>query len=126
MRFQRNRRRLSYEVKNGVVQAKLLERHVVKEIVDRLWLQARIKVWVINQPVGGKTPQNVAGIPDLMGVAPGGKAILLEVKRPGGVHRIAQTLFIDEVKAKGAIAGFVDSWKSCRELFHEHGIELSA
>ena len=104
----------------------LSEEMVLKEIVTRLWMQGRIKVWRVKERIPGYGELSTPGISDLIGVVPGGKAIFLEVKRPGGVHRIAQTQFIDEVKVHGAIAGFVDSWDSCRRLFREYGIELAA
>ncbi len=121
------RRRLSFEHKDGKWQAKLLERHVVKEIVERLWFQARIKVWVINQPVAGKTPQNVAGLPDLWGWIPkrmvdtgdnpfgllspvAALPLCIEVKRPGGVRSPAQIQFISEAKSGGCVAFFAESW----------------
>jgi hypothetical protein len=143
MRFHGTRRWLSYEVKNGVVQPKLLERHIVKEFVDRLWFQAKIKVWVINQPVGGKTPQNEAGIPDLVGFVPKRMVqtgdnpfgllspapaipLFIEVKRPGGRRRPAQERFIEEAKAGGCCAFFAESWKDVVDNLAWVGVQLNA
>lgn len=133
-------RRLSYEVKNGVVQAKLLERHIVKEIIDRLWYQARIKVWIINQPVAGKTAQNAPGIPDLIGYVPKrmvagdnpfgllspvpAAPLFIEVKRPGGKRREMQKRFIEEAKAGGCIAFFAESWSDVVRELQGCGIKL--
>lgn len=128
-----------WEQKNGVFQPVLLERHVVREIVERLWLQARIKVWVINQPVGGKTAQNAPGIPDLVGWIPKhglkvttegqvvpayGTALYIEVKRPGGVRRPAQIRFIEEAVQGGCVAFFADSWECCLGELKKFGIDL--
>ncbi len=149
MRRIRNKRRLSYEFKDGKWQAKLLERHVVKEIIDRLWFQARIRVVVINQPVGGKTPQNEAGIPDLIGWIPHrpmliplpedirdsipppfrvadvpGMALFIEVKRPGGKRRPAQERFIEDARAGGCCAFFAESWNDVVTELSKYGIPL--
>lgn len=124
----------------------LLERHVVREIVDRLWLQAKIKVWVINQPVHGKTPQNEAGLPDLQGYIPRhvlahadgwlspGQGITeaqtfavplyIEVKRPGGVRSEAQKRFILEAKQGGCVAFFAESWLDVVRELQMVGIAL--
>lgn len=137
-------RRLSYEVKNGVVQAKLLERHIVREIIDRLWYQAHIKVWIINQPVNGKTAQNAPGIPDLIGHFRVEKSheqgvdghgivrcrwwetipLYIEVKRPGGKRREMQKRFIEEAKAGGCIAFFAESWSDVVRELQGCGIKL--
>lgn len=133
------RRKLAFEYKDGKYQAKLLERHVVREIVDRLWLQAGIKVWVINQPVGGKTPQNVPGIPDLWGWVPHLRYVnhekgtstpnfalplMIEVKRPGGVRSPAQERFIEEAKAGGCVAFFAESWDDVVRELARVGVQL--
>lgn len=137
-----HKKRVRYEVKNGITQPVLLERHVVREIVDRLWLQAGIKVWVINQPVGGKVKQNVPGIPDLMGWVPNyGLGLLkdvepptvkacfavplfIEVKRPGGVRSFAQERFIEEASQAGCIAFFATSWAEVVAVLDRYGIEV--
>lgn len=117
----------------------LLEEHVLKEIVDRLWLQARIKVWRVNCPVGGKVRPNESGIPDLLGYIPSkleyytpegirklSLPLYIEVKRPGGVRRPAQESFIKEASEAGCVAFFAESWFDViRELF-KVGVKLSA
>ncbi len=145
----RGPRRIRYEVKNGVTQPVLLERHVLREIVDRLWLQAKIKVWQINQPVGGKVKQNVAGIPDLIGFIPKGTQrqvwnvpmqghtfsntmagmshsvpLFIEVKRPGGRRRPEQIAFIDEAKSGGCAAFFAESWMDVVRELSMFGLSL--
>ncbi len=114
-----------WDKKRGVWQPRLSEEMVLKEVVERLWLQARIKVWRIRERIPGAGRLSTAGLPDLVGAAPGGTAIFLEIKRPRGVHRPAQELFINEVKGLGAIAGFCHSWDDAVALFGEHGINLS-
>lgn len=138
-RRQRSRRRdQKWELKNGVYQPVLLERHIEREIITRLWLQARIKVWKINQPVAGKTAQNEPGIPDLMGWLPfapnegmrgvpqGNRPLPLyiEVKRLGGVRRPAQERFIQEARAGGCAAFFAYSWADVVRELEKFGVSL--
>ena len=117
----------------------LLEEHVLREIVDRLWLQAKIKMWRINQPVAGKTRQNEAGIPDLMGWIPckspsqrldsgdeRAVPLYIEVKRPGGVRRTAQIRFIEEARAGGCAAFFAESWTDVMRELYPYGLRLAA
>jgi hypothetical protein len=133
------KRREKWELKDGKWQQVLLERHVVREIMDRLWLQAKIKVWQINQPYGGKVKQNVSGIPDLIGFIPwrtpmtepaspnystAALPLFIEVKRPGGHRRLMQKLFIEEARAGGAIAFFAESWCDVVREFKNIGIKL--
>lgn len=116
-------RKNAWDEKRGIWQPVLSEEHVLREIVARLWW-AKIKVWRIRERIPGQGRLSTAGIPDLIGVGPGGRAIFLEVKRPKGRHRLSQELFIDEVKKAGAVAGFVDSWSSVVDLFGTCGIKL--
>lgn len=134
------RRQPKWEFKNGKYQQVLLEKHVLREIMDRLWMQGKIKVWQINQPVGGKVQQNVSGIPDLIGFIPwrtplrapcvpnymkSALPLFIEVKRPGGHRRFYQERFIEEARAGGAIAFFAESWADvCKELREGCGIDL--
>lgn len=132
------RSRNVWDQKRGIWQLRISEEMVLQEIVERLWLQARIKVWRIRERIPGVGKLSTPGLADLIGVVPHswspwvdgkrfartGVALFLEVKRPGGAHRPVQTLFIDEVKASGAIAGFVDSWASCVALLSQYGIDL--
>ena len=122
--------RQKWEQKNGKFQPVLLEKHVVKELVVRLWANG-VKVWVIKERIPGKGMLSTPGIPDLMGYMkdPHGTGfthpVFIEVKRPGGVRRDAQIRFIDEAKRDGCVAGFADSWDSCKALFEKCGIHLS-
>lgn len=127
------RRRLSFEYKNGKYQAKLLERHVVREIVERLWLQARIKMWVVRERIPGVGQPSTAGIPDLIGWIPGPKfsdqvqlamPLFIEVKRPGGARRPAQEAFIAEARAGGCVAFFAESWDDVVKELSVVGVQL--
>lgn len=129
-----------WEEKDGKFQQVLLERHVVREIVERLWFQAKVKVWVINQPVAGKTAQNEPGVPDLVGWLPrrlpvsaplssaGTRTdplpLYIEVKRPGGRRSFFQERFISEAKEAGCAAFFAESWADVRRELAAFGLQL--
>ncbi len=49
------------------------------------------------------------GSSDLIGIAPDGRMIAMEVKRPGKKPTPAQCMFIDAVRRKGGIAGVATS-----------------
>lgn len=114
-----------YDPLRKVHQPKLQEEHVLREIVQRLWL-AKIPVFRVNCSVGGKVRPNQPGIPDLIGYIPykvwskqlgegqpeNGVAIplFIEVKRPGGARRTAQIQFINDSKSAGCAAFFAESW----------------
>jgi len=120
-------RRTRYEFKNGVHQPVLTEENVLREIVWRLWLQAKIKVWRIRERIPGRGALSTAGIPDLIGWIPlTGIAVFIEVKRPGGVHRAAQTQFIDEARRGGCIAFFAESWDDVVRELGAVGIKLQS
>jgi hypothetical protein len=128
---------VAWNAKRKLFEPVLLEEHVLREIVGRLWLQAKIKMWRINQPVGGKTRQNEAGIPDLMGwvsyyvqkkdgmLCKHTVPLFIEVKRPGGARRPAQIRFIDEAKAGGCVAGFCESWEDVVKLLRPLAVVTS-
>ena len=129
-----------WNAERGVWEGALLEEHILREIVERLWFQAKIKVFRINQPVGGKTPQNESGLPDLMGWIPKRRDVqglehiaiplYIETKRPkqpgqrGGVRSPAQIRFIEEAKLGGCVAFFADSWADVVRELATVGIEL--
>lgn len=129
--------RQRWEQKDGKFQPVLLEKHVVKELIVRLWAN-QIKVWQINNNIGGHLRPNVAGIPDLMGHVPrrtelvfGGACykttsaipLYIEVKRPGGVRSAAQIRFIEQSAQDGCVAFFADSWDSCKAELAKFGIK---
>ncbi len=121
------------------------EQLVVKEIIARLWLQAKIKMVIINQPVGGKTPPNESGIPDLIGELPRRPFVVtcsrdacnstiieipptplyIEAKRLGGARRRAQIRFIEEKRSAGCAAFFAESWLDVVRELYSFGIKLT-
>lgn len=52
---------------------------------------------------GGFRPSPVKGLPDICGVLPGGKALYVEVKRPGNALSENQELFINNAEKAGAL-----------------------
>lgn len=48
----------------------------------------------------------------------------IEVKRPGGIHRPAQVLWIEDAKACGVISFFADSVDAMVREFKNWGINL--
>lgn len=121
-----------------------LEEHVVKEIVERLWMQARIKVWRVREriPQKGRRWQQLStpGIPDLIGWIPsttvsvcGAKCLrttrplFIECKRSvKSVRRPAQEAFIDEAKRDGCVAFFASSWGDVVRELGKVGVVLQA
>ena len=137
--MKRYRRKATLEFVNGKYQPVILEDHILNEIIVRLWW-AKIKVFRINCPAGGKVRPNEPGIPDLIGWVPSALMrpinvdalpLFIEVKRPkgaghrGGVHRPAQIRFIEEAKADGCIAFFADSWEQCVQELEKYGIKVT-
>lgn len=125
-----------WDQKRGIWQPRINEEMVLREIVERLWW-AKIPVYRINCPVGGKVRPNEAGIPDLMGWIPStildaevmprttySKPLFIEVKRPGGVRRPAQVRFIDGAKSDGCVAFFAESWDDVVKNFRLCGLEI--
>jgi len=78
-----------------------------------------------------------AGIADISGYFPRLKAVgpvgnrftypvhfFIEVKRPGGRHRDAQTAYIEQAKIDGCCAMFADSIESMIQQFESFGVYL--
>ena len=55
------------------------------------------------------------GMPDIMGVCPGGRALFIEVKKPGGMLSIEQHKILEQAKAMGAIAIVATGIEDVRE-----------
>lgn len=125
-----------WELKGKIWQPVLKEEHVVREITERLWFTARIKLWRVRERIPGMGAPSTPGIPDLIGFiqtacpvpGQGGRAqsipLYIEAKRPGGVRRTAQIQFIDEAKQAGCAAFFAESWDDVRKELGEYGIHL--
>lgn len=60
-----------------------------------------------------------SGFPDLIGCAPGGRFVALEVKRPGNTPTELQDAFLALFRSKGAIAFWADSVESALRQFQE-------
>jgi hypothetical protein len=123
----RKRKDQKWELKGKIWQPVLKEEHVVREITTRMWLAAKVKLYRVRERIPGMGAPSTPGIPDLIGYlqiscplpVTGGRAqaipLYIEVKRPGGVRRIAQIQFIDEARAAGCVAFFAESWEQVRE-----------
>lgn len=131
----RRRKDQKWELKGKVWQPVLKEEHVLREIMARLWLQARIKVWRVRERIPGKWAPSTPGIPDLIGwirdvpeieqMEPGvAIPLFIEVKRPGGVRRPAQELFIQEARSGGCCAFFAESWEDVRREMATFGVDI--
>lgn len=56
-------------------------------------------------------PLSPNGIPDIIGTLPGGQALYVEVKRPGGKVRPEQQTFLDRHSKAGAVCMVVNESK---------------
>ena len=69
------------------------------------------------------------GIPDLIGYATGrfetAVPVFIELKRPGGKHRPAQDIFIQNARIMGCIAFFAEGWDDVVRGFAEFGIRVT-
>ena len=59
----------------------------------------------------------IEGTPDLEGYSSQGRAIYIEVKRPGGKRREAQERFILAAAERGCLAGFAESVEQARAIW---------
>lgn len=92
---------------------KPLERDIQKACLDLLRLRGFF-VWKqntagIRKPNGSYIPSHTAGMADIIGVAPGGRFVAVEVKRPGGRLTPAQQDFLLQVQFSDGLAGVVFS-----------------
>lgn len=120
----------------------ILEKTIVKVIRDGL-VACRIPHWVILARIpcprcgawGAEPPDK--GIADIAGivpanlfshwVAPWGRPLFIEVKRPkGGREEFEQKLFLEEKRKLGAIAFFARGWDECAEQLRTAGVKLPA
>lgn len=114
----------------GLNTPKPLEKHIQAAIIQAFELKHRIKLWPIDagcagmrlgSPKGQKGHSGIPeGFPDLMGVVPGsGRALFVEVKRPGCKPRANQTAFLAWLASMGAVAFWADSVESALAQFDE-------
>lgn len=96
-------------------------------IVERIPFRGR------NGAIVGKF--STPGMPDLVGYAKKGVRfrglplslplpLYIEVKRPGGRHRIAQTVFIQELGFDEVVGFFADSVDEAVRLLNLHGFSI--
>lgn len=108
----------------------LLERDVERAIVLAFWYKFRIHLFKTDAGAAGMRqgkPKGAggytgmpAGFSDLLGaIPPHGRAIFLEVKRPGGRPTAAQKAFLEARRAEGAVAFWADSVDSALRQFEE-------
>ena len=108
----------------------LLERDVELAIVQAFWFKFRIHLFKTDagaagmrrgEPKGsGGYTGMPAGFSDLLGaIPPHGRAIFLEVKRPGRKPTAAQRAFLEARRAEGAVAFWADSVDSALRQFRE-------
>ncbi len=87
------------------------ETEIVRAILDYLAAN-RIMAWRVNtgaarNPAGRLVRFGVPGMPDIAGVLPGGRALFLEVKRPGGHPTRQQEAMMDRLNRAGAVVRIV-------------------
>lgn len=108
----------------------MTERQVEAAIQEAFRYRHRITLWKID--AGGRglrrgqSERNrgstgiPAGFPDLLGLEPvSGRAVFIEVKRPGGKPTAAQRAFLEARRAEGAVAFWADSVDSAIRQFLE-------
>lgn len=108
----------------------LLERDVERAIVLAFWYKFRIHLFKTDAGAAGMRqgkPNGAggytgmpAGFSELLGaIPPHGRAIFLEVKRPGRKPTAAQRAFLESRRAEGAVAFWADSVDSALRQFEE-------
>lgn len=108
----------------------MTERQVEAAIQEAFRYRHRITLWKIDaggrglrrgqsERHGGSTGIP-AGFPDLMGVEQvSGRAVFVEVKRPGGKAAPHQAMFLALLRSMGAVAFWADSVDSAIRQFAE-------
>lgn len=81
-----------------MTQPKIKETDITRAILQ--FLKARgIFAWKVFQSLG-----STKGVPDILGVLPGGRSLMIEVKTPKGKLSEHQEAFLTRAKAEGACA----------------------
>ena len=97
-----------------------LERDVQVAIVHAFRLRYRVTLWHIDAGASGMRQDRrkgsrgytgaPKGFPDLLGLIPGnGRAVFIEVKRPGQKPRPEQVAFLARLRGTGAVAFWASS-----------------
>ena len=108
----------------------MTERQVEAAIQEAFRFRYRITLWKIDAggrglrsagPKGARGSTGIpAGFPDLLGLEPvSGRAVFIEVKRPGGKPAPHQAMFLALLRSMGAVAFCADSVDSALRQFEE-------
>ena len=108
----------------------MTERQVEAAIQEAFRYRHRITLWKIDaggrglRSAGPKVSRGSTGIPagfpDLLGLEPvSGRAVFIEVKRPGGKPAPHQAAFLALLRGMGAVAFWADSVDSALRQFRE-------
>lgn len=105
---------------------KATEREIQQAIQQAFKLKFRLTLWHIDagqagmRSTGRRQHSSIPkGFPDLLGVYKGGRAVFIEVKRPGGAFRPGQLEFLESMRSQGAIALWADSVGSAIKQFED-------
>jgi len=110
-----------------------LEKDIQKAIIAFLSAHPKISIYgrfnsgtAITGDAQGNTRytrfNSIKGFPDIHGMLKGGRAVYIEVKRPGGRVSDEQQEFIDKVSAHGAVAFVAYSVDDVIENFKRLGV----
>lgn len=110
-----------------------LEKDIQKAIIQFLSVHPKISIYgrfnsgtAITGDAQGNTRytrfNSIKGFPDIHGMLKGGRAVYIEVKRPGGRVSDEQQEFIDKVSAHGAVAFIAYSVDDVIENFKRLGV----
>lgn len=102
------------------------ETDIIKSILSYLAAN-HIMAWRMNtgaalNPAGRLVRFGVPGMPDIAGVLPGGHALFLEVKRPGGRVSPEQDRMRTRLVEAGALVSIVHGIAEVRDILRVHGL----
>lgn len=81
----------------------MLESDIQRKIIEKVEAKGCLAIKIIRA--------NKSGIPDLCILTPNGKAVFIEVKKPGGVASKLQEYYISLVRKLGFTAAICYSWE---------------
>jgi Holliday junction resolvase len=94
----------------------MLEKEITREIIN--FLRACgcfcFKHW--------SGPMSRRGVSDLLGCLPGGRALAIECKRPGGRPTAEQVRFLEDIKSRGGLAFIAHSVDEVKDQLADVGI----